>query len=85
MQTPIELYNKIYRQDLQKNIESGMSEDKASRKANLTAVKNTWKCYIFQFKLKELDMDKEPVPTKTFDDEGKTSIPIGKPRTFTEE
>jgi len=44
--TPLDIYNHLYRTLKSHKIKCGMDEDMASRKANIYAVKNTWKVFV---------------------------------------
>lgn len=49
MKTPLEIYNNIYRARKAEFTISGLTEDKASRKANIIAVQTTWELYNAQY------------------------------------
>ncbi len=52
MKTPKEIYENIYKAKKTECIIYGMTEDKASRAANIKAVKTTWELYNDQFRIR---------------------------------
>lgn len=43
--TPMDVYNNLFKSHKQMFLSFGKTEDKANRKANIIAIKNTWKIY----------------------------------------
>lgn len=46
--TPFETYQILYQIEKDLQLNQGLSEDKANRRANIYAVKNTWRAYNSQ-------------------------------------
>ena len=54
MKTPKEIYKKIYDARKAEYMINGLTEDKASRKANIKAVQTTWELYNDQYRFRQI-------------------------------